>query len=179
MSKYLEIILDVYKPPFNSLSAYNCQLKNISHICITRWYPYVLITSSLFLLLTVGIYSYYDKLLNYITRIMRHFAISLFISFILLSLNLMHFAVEPVDDIGRTLCKISGEINIDLKYNQGIRSYLYVTGNCKVVFELCLILFADRCLDTIFLLGRVHLHDCNELGNLEPNYVSSTTYKRG
>ena len=52
------------------------------------FYPYVLITSSFFLLLTIIIYTYYsDKLLNFYTRVVRHFTFVLMICFLLLAIT--------------------------------------------------------------------------------------------
>ena len=76
------------------------------------WYPYVMLVTSVFLLATIGIYTYFQKLLNFYTRIMRHFAFSLFVSFVILSLNQMSFwseLVEAMDEAGVILCKTSGK----------------------------------------------------------------------
>ena len=52
------------------------------------FYPYVLMASSLFLLLTIIIYTYYsDKLLNFYTRVVRHFTFVLMICFLLLAIQ--------------------------------------------------------------------------------------------
>ena len=50
-----------------------------------RIYPYIMLTSCFFLLSTVLIYSVVDKLLNPYTCLMRHYAISLMMAFILLA----------------------------------------------------------------------------------------------
>ena len=46
-----------------------------------RFTPYLLLVASLFLVLTIGIYTAYPKLLNNYTRIMRHFAFALFLAY--------------------------------------------------------------------------------------------------
>ena len=79
---------------------------------ICSWYPYVMLVTSVFLLTTIGIYTYFQKLLNFYTRIMRHFSFSLFVAFVILSLNQMSFwgeMVEALDDAGSILCKASGK----------------------------------------------------------------------
>ena len=79
---------------------------------ICSWYPYVMLVTSVFLLATIGIYTYFQKLLNFYTRIMRHFAFSLFVAFVILSLNQMSFwseLVEAMDEAGVILCKTSGK----------------------------------------------------------------------
>ena len=76
------------------------------------WYPYVMLVTSVFLLVTIAIYTYFQKLLNFYTRIMRHFAFSLFVAFVILSLNQMSFwsdMVEAMDEAGNILCKASGK----------------------------------------------------------------------
>ena len=51
-----------------------------------KFYPYILLCSSLFLLLTIIIYTRYSKkLLNFYTRVVRHFAFVLMMCFLMLA----------------------------------------------------------------------------------------------
>ena len=68
------------------------------------WYPYVLLVSSLFLLITIGVYTYFHQLLNEYTRIMRHFAIAMYAAFTLLAI----LQLVSMDTLGDELCKASG-----------------------------------------------------------------------
>ena len=54
----------------------------------------------------------------------------------------------------------------------------FVERNCEVLFELWYNVYAHRFPDTILLLGRVLLHDGNEHGNVESNYVSSFLHNK-
>ena len=72
-----------------------------------------MLVTSVFLLATIAIYTYFQKLLNFYTRIMRHFSFSLFVAFMILSLNQMSFwgeMVEAMDEAGSILCKTSGKM---------------------------------------------------------------------
>ena len=83
---------------------------HLTHIYLcsnSSWYPYILISSSLFLCLTIGIYTYFDKLLNFYTRIMRHFAIALLAAFIVLAIA----QFLNMDTMGYAFCKASGKIS--------------------------------------------------------------------
>ena len=60
--------------------------------------------SSLLLLVTIAIYSYYNQLLNEYTRIMRHFAIALYVAFTFLAITNLGYGV-----IGDYFCRISGK----------------------------------------------------------------------
>ena len=53
----------------------------ISYLFIFRFTPYVLAVGTVFLAMTLGIYTKYPKLLNTYTRIMRHYAMTLFFAF--------------------------------------------------------------------------------------------------
>ena len=66
--------------------------------------PYFLIASSIFLLITVAIYTWMHKLLNYYSRIMRHFAVSLFAAFIVLAI----VKLTNKHDVGWGPCKALG-----------------------------------------------------------------------
>ena len=81
------------------------------YIQIIRWHAYLQLASSFLLLITVGIYTYFDKLLNFYSRIMRHFSISLFMAFMVLSLSqLLHKEI-----VKNPLCNVFGEICINTK----------------------------------------------------------------
>ena len=69
-----------------------------------RFYPYVLLTSTVFLLLTLIVYSYWSRLLNPYTRLMRHFALSMMLAFILLSIN----QLVAFGDISSIVCAANG-----------------------------------------------------------------------
>ena len=51
-----------------------------------KFYPYILLCSSIFLLLTIIVYTRYSKkLLNFYTRVVRHFAFVLMMCFLMLA----------------------------------------------------------------------------------------------
>jgi type II secretory pathway component PulF len=56
-------------------------------VSTARFYPYILLTSSVCLLVTWLVYTVYPKLQNHYTRIMRHFTFSMMTAFIILSIN--------------------------------------------------------------------------------------------
>ena len=68
------------------------------------FYPYILITSAVFLLLTYAVYTIWDKLLNPYTRLMRHFVLNLAAAFIIFGVN--QFTL--LSDVSMFLCKFSG-----------------------------------------------------------------------
>ena len=69
-----------------------------------QWKLYILILFRAFLLLTVAVYTNFGQLLNHYSRIMRHFALNLFIAFVVLACsNLM---VKRIVETG--LCKFIG-----------------------------------------------------------------------
>ena len=76
-------------------------------ISIFRAYAALLIVSCLLLILTIVIYSYYKKLLNDYTRLMRHYATQLCIAMMLLAVSKMWthdaFSVEVSRLIGKDL----------------------------------------------------------------------------
>ena len=82
-------------------------IKFLTHILSRwkQWQPYVLSLSSVFLLLTVAIYTYFGQLLNHYTRIMRHFALNLFIAFVVLACN--NLIAEEIVETG--LCEFIGK----------------------------------------------------------------------
>ena len=89
------------------VSLFLCYLRSRSstfHSGSFRFYPYILITSAVFLLLTLIVYSFWSRLLNPYTRLMRHFALSMMLAFILLSVNQM----VAFGDISSAVCAING-----------------------------------------------------------------------
>ena len=56
-------------------------------------------------MITVGIYTWFHKLLNYYSRIMRHFAIALLAAFVVLAI----IQLTTVDMIGWGSCKALGK----------------------------------------------------------------------
>ena len=79
-----------------------------------------MLLSSLFLLVTIAIYSYYSQLLNEYTRIMRHFAIALYVAFTFLAITNLGYGV-----IGDYFCRISGNkiIGIPIMNQNEIQKY--------------------------------------------------------
>jgi hypothetical protein len=71
---------------------------------LSRFYPYILIASSICLFITLIIYTAYPKLLNHYTRIMRHFTLSMMLAFIILSIN----QLTPVANYSMNLCRLFG-----------------------------------------------------------------------
>ena len=77
----------------------------ISYFSFSRFYPYLLLTSSFFLFLTLIVYTFWSKLLTHYTRIMRHYTLSLFLAFIILAINQFH----TLKDFNLGLCIASGK----------------------------------------------------------------------
>ena len=73
----------------------------------SRFYPYILVVSCIFLLITFLVYSIYaSSLLTHYTKLMLHVCITLFTAFLVLCINQFHhFATK--DEM--VLCQISGK----------------------------------------------------------------------
>lgn len=76
-------------------------------IFLSRYYPIFLITSSLLLAATFSFYTLRYKLLDHLTRIMRHFAGNMLVGFLVLSINIV-FEVKESSKAG---CYIIGMIS--------------------------------------------------------------------
>ena len=76
-------------------------------ISLSRYYPIFLITSSLLLAATFSFYTLRYKLLDHLTRIMRHFAGNMLLAFLVLSINMV-FEVKESSEAG---CYIIGMIS--------------------------------------------------------------------
>jgi hypothetical protein len=101
-------------------------------ICI-RFYPYVLMVSSVFLVATLIVYTVWSKqLLNHYTRVMRHFTFTMALSFVVLSINQMYSFSQNYP----TLCIFFG------KYSNCLNSFLIMELN--VFFPLCLTGFTEQ-----------------------------------
>ena len=71
----------------STLNHYLNLLICLSHFFLCfRYYPYIMITSSIFLLLTALIYSYIPKLLDPYTKLMRHYTVNLMMALLLLAI---------------------------------------------------------------------------------------------
>ena len=79
--------------------------KLIIEISLFRYYPIFLITSSLLLAFTFSFYTYKKKLLDHLTRIMRHFAGNMLIAFLVLSINQV-FELKESSEVG---CYVIGK----------------------------------------------------------------------
>ena len=84
---------------------------NHSVFIFDRFYPVVLCISCIFLLATIFVYTKYDELLNHYTRIMRHFAISMFFAFFVLIINQTTDFVEE----SQAICKVIGKKKFEIK----------------------------------------------------------------
>ena len=82
---------------------------NSSNVLIYRFFPYILVLSCVFLLITFSIYiRFASKLLNHYTTLMLHLCITLFVAFFILSINqFYHFAKDYI-----VLCQIFGRLYI-------------------------------------------------------------------
>ena len=69
-----------------------------------RYYPIVLITSSIFLSVTFCIYTAKKHLLDHLTRIIRHYAFNMLVAFLVLSIN-QAFDIKESSEVG---CVIIG-----------------------------------------------------------------------
>lgn len=70
-----------------------------------KFYPYLLMVSSIFLVLTIMVYSVVPTLLNQLTRLMRHFSVSMLIGFIILIINQLESSYSTTHPV---LCKLFG-----------------------------------------------------------------------
>ena len=110
----------------------------------SRFYPYLLLTSSFFLFLTLLLYTIWPKLLTHYTRIMRHYTLSLFLAFVILAINQFH----TLKEFNLGLCIACGEHYFMNNYSL----------NFKTIKMICF-----RLLNTIFLSGFICTYDCNQL----------------
>ena len=133
------------------------------------WYSYILLTSSLFLLVTIAIYSYYSQLLNEYTRIMRHFAIALYVAFTFLAITNLGYGV-----IGDYFCRISGKKPIWVPIIIKNKIWNTYKPSTEKWFLLGKIIF--RFLDSILFLGGIYIDDYHEHWNVVQNYVSVKCY---
>merc|ERR1739848_947222 len=83
--------------------------KTYSPLSKFEFYPYVLLTSCIFLLVTLSIYTVFSsKLLTHYTRLMRHLCMTLFAAFLILSINQFHHFAGDYPSTGYYLCPIFG-----------------------------------------------------------------------
>ena len=83
---------------------YSYPAKHSYQLFICRFYPYVLITSTVFLLITLAIYTIWSQLLNLYTRLMRHFTLAMLLAFVSLSIN----QLITLGNYSAILCSIMG-----------------------------------------------------------------------
>ena len=70
------------------------------------------IISSLFLTVTICVYTYHPKLLNDYTRLMRQYALQLTLAFLLMAVNkTIHFGTCDGTFCGIGACKLNGNEN--------------------------------------------------------------------
>ena len=70
------------------------------------FYPYVMITSAIFLLITIVIYTFYSKVMDsYAARLRRHLAICMFFTFVIESARNLG-AVTTANNVA---CRVIGE----------------------------------------------------------------------
>lgn len=68
------------------------------------FYPYILISSTVFLAITLVVYTVFNRLQNVYTLLMRHFAGNMMLAFILLAIN----QLVTFGNISLSLCKLNG-----------------------------------------------------------------------
>ena len=88
----------------------------ITMISSNRYYPIFLIISSLLLATTFSFYSFRRRLLDHLTRIMRHFAGNMLVAFLVLSINQV-FEVKKSSEAG---CYLIGIFIKNLKKRYSI-----------------------------------------------------------
>lgn len=71
----------------------------------SRFYPYIMLLSCLFLLITLIIYSAIPKLLNHYTRIMRHYVVTIMVAFLILAIQNL---IGKLDKTSPGACKFLG-----------------------------------------------------------------------
>ena len=72
-----------------------------------RFHVSLLVISSILLMVTIGIYTYYKQLLTEYTRIMRHFASVLLVTYIILVINK---STHLGDSVSHGVCLVSGKL---------------------------------------------------------------------
>ena len=86
-------------------------MTKVSYIFIFRFYPYIMLISCVFLLVTLLIYSIVPGLLNHYTRIMRHFVATILIAFLIMVVNQMEYKDGHLKDIQPEFCLFLGKSN--------------------------------------------------------------------
>ena len=84
-------VINLGKVLFSSLKK-TCNCNNnllffCNHNLFSRFYPYIMLLSCLFLLITLIIYSAIPKLLNHYTRLMRHYVVTIMVAFVVLAIQ--------------------------------------------------------------------------------------------
>ena len=125
---------------------------------ISSFTPYVLAAGSVLLIITLGIYTIFPKLLNTYTRIMRHFAMSLLLAFTCLwPQQLFGQPNHPIT------CRITGNIAIK-RFLSDSKTYFLLRSakNTTNIISKCFRFFGS-----VPFPRRVQLHDRNELRDVE------------
>lgn len=118
-------------------------------ICF-RFYPYLLAISCIFLLITIMVYSSYKKLLNNYTRILRYYCITMFLAFIVLSMD--QFRLSELNSFD---CKVSGN-SVTYKH---LKDVIFVFGISLIVHSFF------RLHSILPLLINIYVHDDYERGS--------------
>ena len=98
------------------------------------WYIAFYVISSMFLVVTICIYTYHTKLLNNYTRIMRQYALQLTMAFLLMAINKsIHFGNCKGGICGIVTCKLMGRYKIwTIKSNSILLSYAIYNTTFKI-----------------------------------------------
>ena len=76
-------------------------------LCFCRVYPYILIVSAIFMLITIVIYTVYPKLLNHYSRLMRQYSFSMMLAFSFLAI----IQLKAKDEMNISLCVFFGRLS--------------------------------------------------------------------
>ena len=99
-------------------------------LCFCRVYPYILIVSAIFMLITIVIYTAYPKLLNHYSRLMRQYSFSMMLAFSFLAI----IQLKAKDEINVGLCIFFGRLSFFL--NSLIQAYFFALS-CSLPIILC------------------------------------------
>ena len=101
-------------------------------LCFCRVYPYILIVSAIFMLITIVIYTAYPKLLNHYSRLMRQYSFSMMLAFSFLAI----IQLKAKDEMNIGVCVFFGRLSFFGCFNTGLLFYIIFTYN--FVFHIIL-----------------------------------------
>ena len=118
-----------------------------------RFYPYIMLTSCFFLMVTMIVYSIVPKLLNSYSKLMIHYSTSLMLGLLCMALN--HLVKDKLER--PKLCSFLGKVTLISNFEH----------ECSKSHKS----FWFRIRYSIFLHMFLHLHECNGCWDLAASEV--------